>query len=353
MEDDKRVNLKDIAKAVGCSPITVSRALRNFPNVTAELKKRIKAAAMSLGYRPDPALGALVAYRIRTRPATFRTTVALLVPEARKQKWIQTHYNELFYRSLKEYAEQQGYAIDLIETPDNTAGQRRLERILISRGIHGIVLAPGLMNAESFAIDHSRFAFIQCPGYAVRHYFHVIIPNAYLDASRVLEEVQKRGYHRPALVMGLSKHTPHFSMKRVIFEAALLELGLSDVKKREFFYSLGSDWYRSDLPEWLGQIDVDVIVTDTFDWILPHLAAAKIEIPKRCGFVSFSLPDASSQASGILVDVAAQSRLCIDLLHSQLQRGECGIPASPVSVEIAGIWHEGRTLLPKKREPSD
>ena len=58
-----RVTLADVALAAGVSPITVSRALRGERAVDPTLVERVQAAALSLGYVPDPAARALASQR--------------------------------------------------------------------------------------------------------------------------------------------------------------------------------------------------------------------------------------------------------------------------------------------------
>ncbi|UXP31987.1 LacI family transcriptional regulator [Reichenbachiella agarivorans] len=50
----RRINIKDIAKALGVSPSTVSRALSNQGRVSKKTKASIMAFAEKWGYRPNP-----------------------------------------------------------------------------------------------------------------------------------------------------------------------------------------------------------------------------------------------------------------------------------------------------------
>lgn len=54
-----RVTLSDVARLAGVSPITVSRALRGERAVAPELVAKVRAAADTLGYVPNPAARAL------------------------------------------------------------------------------------------------------------------------------------------------------------------------------------------------------------------------------------------------------------------------------------------------------
>ena len=49
-----RTSLKDLAARLGVSIATVSRALRNSPEIGREMQERVKALAKELNYRPNP-----------------------------------------------------------------------------------------------------------------------------------------------------------------------------------------------------------------------------------------------------------------------------------------------------------
>ena len=49
-----RTSLKDLAQELGVSIATVSRALRNSPEIGQEMQTRVKELAKKLNYRPNP-----------------------------------------------------------------------------------------------------------------------------------------------------------------------------------------------------------------------------------------------------------------------------------------------------------
>ncbi|MEL6843851.1 MAG: LacI family DNA-binding transcriptional regulator, partial [Bacteroidota bacterium] len=48
-----RITIKDLARELGISKSTVSRALRGHPNVKRETREAVKALAEKLDYHPD------------------------------------------------------------------------------------------------------------------------------------------------------------------------------------------------------------------------------------------------------------------------------------------------------------
>lgn len=61
-----RATIEDVASAAGVSVATVSRALRNLPNVAESTRARVEDAATRLEYRADPAASRLAAGRSRS-----------------------------------------------------------------------------------------------------------------------------------------------------------------------------------------------------------------------------------------------------------------------------------------------
>ena len=73
-----RVTMTAVAKRAGVHTTTVSLALRNHPSLPVTTRERIQALAREMGYRPDPGLAALVAYRSRLNPPKHRQTLAYI-----------------------------------------------------------------------------------------------------------------------------------------------------------------------------------------------------------------------------------------------------------------------------------
>ena len=70
--------------------MTASRALRHVDHVSAATGKRVRALARKLGYRPDPHLTALAAYRQRLRPPAEREIIAYLTTDNTRQGFLRT-----------------------------------------------------------------------------------------------------------------------------------------------------------------------------------------------------------------------------------------------------------------------
>ena len=72
----RRVTLRDVAREAGVSHVTVSRALRNDPTISLSRRSEIKQLSEKMGYRPDPALAALAAYRFANQTHKIQSALA-------------------------------------------------------------------------------------------------------------------------------------------------------------------------------------------------------------------------------------------------------------------------------------
>ena len=69
----KAIGIREVARSAGVSTASVSRALNHSASVSAELRSRIEAATLALGYIPDAAARALTSRRTRTIGAIVPT----------------------------------------------------------------------------------------------------------------------------------------------------------------------------------------------------------------------------------------------------------------------------------------
>ena len=72
------VRMVEIAQRLGVASSTISRALRNDPRISLELRKRVRVAADELGYQPNPLVSALMANRRRRGSGGAVDVIALV-----------------------------------------------------------------------------------------------------------------------------------------------------------------------------------------------------------------------------------------------------------------------------------
>lgn len=119
--------IDEVAQAAGVSTATVSRALRDLPNVSSSTRARVLREAERLGYVPSPSASSLASGRTRT--------VGLLTP------WV----NRWFFANVIDGAERTlrslGYDV-LLYTFDVVGGapRRRVDPSVLARRVDAILI---------------------------------------------------------------------------------------------------------------------------------------------------------------------------------------------------------------------
>ena len=122
------VRLKDIAKIGHVSVMTVSKALRDAPDISAATKARLQALARGMGYVPN-----LAAQGLRTRTTKLFGLV------------VSSFTNPIFARivmAIEERAHQHGYDVILSHTLNLPEREEICIRRLLSRRVDGLFISP-------------------------------------------------------------------------------------------------------------------------------------------------------------------------------------------------------------------
>src|SRR3974390_325062 len=122
------IRLKDIAERVGVSIMTVSKALRDEPDVSAATKTRIKLLAQQMGYLPDS-----TAQGLRNRTTKL---FGLIIPSLA---------NPIFARiilAVQERAYELGYDVLLAYTLNIPEREEACIRRFLSRRVDGLLISP-------------------------------------------------------------------------------------------------------------------------------------------------------------------------------------------------------------------
>ena len=138
------IRLKDIAHHAGVSVMTVSKALRDASDISAETKTRIKLLAQQMGYVPDS-----MAQSLRNRRTKL---LGLIIPSIA---------NPLFARTLlaiEERAHQWGYEVMFAQTLNIAEREDSCILRLLSRKIDGLLIAPVYRPAQEARAYQELFA---------------------------------------------------------------------------------------------------------------------------------------------------------------------------------------------------
>jgi LacI family transcriptional regulator len=275
----KQLTLSDIAAKLNVSAVTVSKALRNHPDISPETTKLVKKVAEEMGYSPN--------FMARNLSARKSNMIGVVVPKI-------AHY---FFGSIIEHiytlAFENNFEIILMVSQENAEREKKHIQTLISMRVDGIItsITQETTDFEAFEIARERgiqLVFIdRIP--AMKNINTVTVDDRG-GAFKGIEHAIKLGYKKIA----------HFSGSREInigrerlegFLAAMkkhripvnddwvVETGFSEKGGYEAFMKL---YYDKNLP--------DFIFTVTYPVALGVYAAARevgLRIPEDIDIICF------------------------------------------------------------------
>ena len=127
--------MKDIAEALGVSIGTVSKVLRDHPDISSETRERVRQRMKELNYRPNLTARALV---------TGRTySIGLIVPDL-----VHPFFGEIG-KGLSRVLHKKGYNLILSSSEEDPEMERRGIDQLLARRVDALILASSEKDADN------------------------------------------------------------------------------------------------------------------------------------------------------------------------------------------------------------
>jgi len=183
------VTMKDIAIELGISVVTVSRVLRNHPDVKLETKRRVLERAKALNYQPNFAARALITGR--------SYMMALVVPGL-----MHPFFSELA-RSLSAVIRKQGYGLLISSCDEDPLLEVEEVNRLNSRGIDVLLLASCQSSHEVLRIaEKNKIPHILVDRKLDGESAHFVGINDELAGYIATQHLVQSGYRRIAHIGG-------------------------------------------------------------------------------------------------------------------------------------------------------
>jgi len=185
------ITIKDIAKELKLSPSTVSRALRDHPDISRPTKNRVISLAQKLDYHPDT-----IAQSLQTKKTK---SIGVIVPEI-KQPFFASVIN-----GIEEVAYAAGYTIIVCQSNETFEREVLYTRTLLSHRVAGLLVS---LSQTTKNLDH--FKILQQRGVSIVFFDRVsdameaskVVVDDYNGAFAVVEHLVEAGYKRIAHLAG-------------------------------------------------------------------------------------------------------------------------------------------------------
>ncbi|MDR1799189.1 MAG: LacI family transcriptional regulator, partial [Bifidobacteriaceae bacterium] len=146
-----RVTIRDVAKAAGVSPSTVSRVMNGSPQIPQATRERILDLAQRLSYRPNAFA--------RTLRGQRSGIIGVLTDDN------EGVFANAMLRGLERVVADQGYSLFLGNTLGEAERERRHIRALMDRQVDGLILLDSVVarrSAPSGDIGQTPLVFLYC-----------------------------------------------------------------------------------------------------------------------------------------------------------------------------------------------
>ncbi len=185
-----QVTIKDIARILGISPSTVSRALKDHPDINTDTKKAVNELASKLKYQPNA-----VALSLKNSRSN---TIGIMIPEI-------VHY---FFSSvisgIEDVASQKGYTVIICQSNEKFAREVSNAKALLSHRVDGILIS---ISKETNSFDH--FVNLQEGGIPLV-FFDRIAPG--INADQIINDDIDASYNATRhLIENGCKRIAHFA----------------------------------------------------------------------------------------------------------------------------------------------
>ena len=187
------VTIKDIAKALGLSTSTVSRALRGSYEISSETKKLVLEYAEKINYRPNPIALSLKERRSRS--------IGVIVCE------IANNFFSQAINGIESIAYNRGYHVIMSQSHESYEREVVNVQHLASRSVDGL-----LVSISNETTDLSHFTYLHDKGFPIVFFdrvaneivTHKVIVDNYKAGFDATLHLIKRGYKKIAHITSIA-----------------------------------------------------------------------------------------------------------------------------------------------------
>lgn len=336
---EKRITLRDIADKLGLHYSSVSLALRGHPRIPAATRRKVQETARKMNYRPDAMVQALAAYRTRIRPAQSDETLAWLmkcpIPSSDD-----SYFAGRFLAGARTRALELGYRLELFSLTEPGMTTRRMETILRTRGIQGVIVAPQpppkalgriVMNWSLFSAVTIGYSLVWPPLPAVSNH-------QFLTSQLACRKLRSLGYERIGFCID------RMGDERV--HGGFIGGYMADRAHRknalEITPFLFDRWNPQAFGKWLTRFRPQAVIFHDSDIAESAIRELHLDVPADMGIVCLTKTSrgyAHVDQNHDLVGSAA-----VDLLVSLIYRQQRGVPPFAQRLLIEGSWKNGYSV---------
>lgn len=340
----KRTTMHDIAKKLGVSTTTVGLALKNSPRVSIQRRRKIQQVARAMEYRPDPALARLAVYRWNKPQSSYHGTIAWLRHWGMEDQRMKFKYHEQIWRGTSQMAGRLGYRVEPVcWEPDFSA--RRLEQILVARGIQGILIPPHRPAPDWHEFAWDRFSVVRFGLSVPFPDANLVTPDSFRGMVTAVRRIHEYGYRRIGLVVGEFDVGIGGNFCGGFLSACYyldLKLKIPPLISNSTEYQRNAKRENQAFRNWLERYRPDAIIINEAH-VISQLNELGYRIPEDIAVAATSVHDMPIDA-GMEQDAVAVGSVAVETLVKQINFNERGEPEHPCRILVESKWQDGSSL---------
>ena len=219
------VTIKDVAKAAGVSPSTVTRVIQNKSTISDETKKRVRKAMKELNYHPN--------LNARSLVSSYTQVIGLVLPDD-SDVFYQNPFFPSVLRGIAQVASENHYAIQIATGKNEKERLNAISQMVYGKRVDGLIFLYAQENDPlvQLVVDE-QFPFLIL-GKSLSPFIPLVDNDNIQAGFDATEYFIKKGCNRIAFIGGTKKL--FVTQDRLTgYEQALQEHNLPLDSQRTFF----------------------------------------------------------------------------------------------------------------------
>ena len=219
------VTIKDVAKAAGVSPSTVTRVIQNKSTISDETKKRVRKAMKELNYHPN--------LNARSLVSSYTQVIGLVLPDD-SDVFYQNPFFPSVLRGIAQVASENHYAIQIATGKDEKERLNAISQMVYGKRVDGLIFLYAQENDPLVQlVVEEQFPFLIL-GKSLSPFIPLVDNDNIQAGFDATEYFIKKGCSRIAFIGGTKKL--FVTQDRLTgYEQALQEHNLPLDNQRTFF----------------------------------------------------------------------------------------------------------------------
>ncbi|TDD96570.1 LacI family DNA-binding transcriptional regulator [Flavobacterium cellulosilyticum] len=277
----KETTLKEIAEALGISITTVSKALKNYSDVSEKTKKAVLALAEELHYTPNS-----FAVNLRTKESK---TIGLIIPE------VVHHFFSNVINGIIAEAEKHGYLVIILQSNESLELEIKQVALLINKRVDGIMLSLSNESNDDFHLKEilrKEIPFVQFDKISKLIPSSKVIINDQKAAMEAVQHLIDQGCKKIAHIRG--PENPQNAIDRFLGYKKTLEKNDIPFNSNLVYTCIGAGFeegfnFAKQIIEEHPDVEGIFAVTDMVAiGVIAYLNEIKLKIPEQIKVVGFS-----------------------------------------------------------------